>query len=248
MARGSRGVGLKWKIIGTFVGLITLLGILVVGLVYYLTGRTLRTQLDQRASAIATNLSDVAAAHVVVKNVMALHALVTKYAILKGQGVAYVFIEDGQGEVIAHSVGGAFPRELWERLSFDARRKEDRRELMFRGGKVYETRAPILEGQVGTVHVGIRGDVVEEEIQRALLPLVGIIALVLAVGSGVSVLLARGIIRPILRLTQIADKISMGDLDTPVGVESTDEIGDLAQSVERMRASLKAAMARLSRG
>jgi HAMP domain-containing protein len=39
----------------------------------------------------------------------------------------------------------------------------------------------------------------------------------------------------------------MGDLETPVRVESNDEIGDLAYSLERMRASLKAAMARLSR-
>jgi HAMP domain-containing protein len=65
-------------------------------------------------------------------------------------------------------------------------------------------------------------------------------------GVALSALLARGIVRPILRLTEVADKISKGDLETPVGVETRDEIGDLALSLGRMRASLKAAMARLT--
>jgi HAMP domain-containing protein len=47
-------------------------------------------------------------------------------------------------------------------------------------------------------------------------------------------------------LTEVADKISKGDLETPVGVETRDEIGDLARSLGRMRASLKAAMMRLT--
>jgi HAMP domain-containing protein len=48
-------------------------------------------------------------------------------------------------------------------------------------------------------------------------------------------------------LKELADKVSMGDLETSVAIESNDEIGDLAHSLERMRASLKAAMGRLSR-
>jgi hypothetical protein len=53
--------GLKRKIITTFSGLILVLGFLVIGVVYYLTGNALRKQVDLRATAIATNLSDAAA-------------------------------------------------------------------------------------------------------------------------------------------------------------------------------------------
>jgi HAMP domain-containing protein len=118
--------------------------------------------------------------------------------------------------------------------------------LTLRGKAVYETRVPILGGQAGTAHIGVWGDGVEGEIRRALLPLAGIIVALLLAGVALSALLARGILRPILRLTQVADKISKGDLETPVGVETRDEIGDLARSLGRMRASLKAAMMRLS--
>lgn len=244
MAQESRGVGLMWKITGAFVGMTTLFGLLVVSIVYELTGRALRDRLDQQASVIATNLSDAAAGHVVVKDLLQLDALVTKYARL--EGVAYAFIEDGKGKIVAHSLG-TFPEELREPSASDALREAHRRELNFQGKAVYETRMPILEGQLGAAHVGIWGEAVEREIQRTLLPLIGIIAIALFASGVLSVLLARRFVRPILRLTQVADKISLGDLETPVGIESRDEIGELACSLERMRSSLKAAMLRLSR-
>jgi HAMP domain-containing protein len=115
---------------------------------------------------------------------------------------------------------------------------------------VHETAVPILEGQLGRVHVGFWADAVQTEIQRALLPIVGIIAVVPLVGALLSFLLAHWIVRPIVSLREIADKVTMGDLETSVGgecVSSPDEIGDLARSLERMRSSLRAAMLRLGR-
>jgi HAMP domain-containing protein len=121
--------------------------------------------------------------------------------------------------------------------------------LSLRGKKVYETRTPILEGQLGAAHIGIWGEAVATEIYRAFLPMVTLIAMGLLVAVMFSVFLARGIIGPIRRLTDMAGKMSTGNLETPfVEIESQDEIGELARSLERMRASLKAAMTRLSGG
>jgi methyl-accepting chemotaxis protein len=231
-----------WKIVGTLAGVIALFGLLVLVVVHQLTVRMFRAQVDQRGLAIATTLSDAAAGNVIGRNSLELHVLVTKYALL--EGVAYAFIRDGKGEIVAQSLA-VIPEELRESLSIDGRRQAQQQELALRGKAVYETRVPILGGRAGTAHVGIWGDSVEREIRRALLPLIGIILFLLVVGVALSALLARGIVRPILRLTQVADRISKGDLETPVGVDTRDEIGDLARSLGRMRASLKAAMVRL---
>jgi HAMP domain-containing protein len=239
----SRRIGLMWKIMGTLTGVIVLFGLLVLGLVSHLTGKALRTQLDKRALAIVTTLSDAAGGHVIARNPLELHALITKYSLL--DGVAYAIIRDGKGEIMAQSLA-VLPAELKEALSLDGRRQAQQRELTLRGKAVYETRVPILGGQAGTAHVGIWGDGVEEEIRSALFPLAGITLALLAAGVALSALLARAIIRPILRLTRVADKISKGDLETPIGVATRDEIGDLALSLGRMRTSLKAAMVRLS--
>lgn len=239
----SRRIGLMGKIVGTLAGVIVLFGLLVLGVVYHLTGSAMRGQLDQRALAIVTTMSDAAAGHVIARNALELHALAAKYALL--DGVAYAVIRDGKGEIVAQSLA-TLPAELKEAFSLDARRQPERRELSLRGKAVYETRVPILGGQAGTAHIGIWGDGVEAEIRRTLLPLATIVGALLLAGVALSALLARGIVRPIIQLTEVADKISKGDLETPVGVETSDEIGDLARSLGRMRASLKAAMARLT--
>jgi len=239
VAQESQGFGLTWKVIIGLVSMITLLGLLIVGVVYQLTSGALQDQFDQQAFAIATNLKDAAAVHVARKNILELYGLVRNYALL--QGVEYVFIENGKGEVIAHTLG-AFPPELM--VSTEGRRQAQRRALRFREKIVYETSIPILGGQVGAVHLGMQGDFVEGEIRRALLPMIGIITAILLAGIVLSSLLAWEMTRPIRRLRHMADRMSKGDLDTPVGIgiESHDEIGDLARSLERMRSSLKAAM------
>jgi HAMP domain-containing protein len=247
MDHESRRVGLRWKIGGIYTSVMVVLGVFVIGAVYQLTQGTLRDQLDKRAFAIATNFSDAAAGHIAGRNLLALHALATKYTLL--DGVAYSFVADAKGEIVAHTLG-AFPSQLREGLSVGTKRHVQQRESSIGNRRVYETAMPILEGQMGTVHVGFWADAIQKEIQRALVPIVGIVAIVPFVGALLSFLLAHWIVRPIVGLTRVADKVTMGDLDTSVSrecVRSGDEIGELARSLERMRSSLKAAMFRLGR-
>jgi HAMP domain-containing protein len=56
---------------------------------------------------------------------------------------------------------------------------------------------------------------------------------------------ARSVIHPIRHLSEIADKISMGELDTPIEIKEKGEVGALAESIERMQTSVKAAIERL---
>lgn len=56
---------------------------------------------------------------------------------------------------------------------------------------------------------------------------------------------ANAISAPLRRLVEVADAISLGDLSRPVKAERHDEIGELAQALERMRFSLDNAISRL---
>jgi HAMP domain-containing protein len=247
MSKESRRVGLKWKIAGVYTGMILILAVVLIAATYHLTDKILRDQLDKRALAIATNLSDAAAGHIVGRNLLALHTLARKYTLL--DGVAYAFITDDKGEIVAHTFG-ALPAEIRQGPSSAEERQVRRRELSVEGKTVYETRVPILEGQAGGVHVGFWSDAAQIEIRSALLPIIAVIAVVLVVGALFSFLMAHWIVRPIVGLTMVADKVTKGDLETSVSgefIESRDEIGDLARSLERMRSSLRAAMLRLNR-
>src|SRR6266404_9732430 len=246
MDRESRRVGLKWKIAGIYAGVMLILASLVIVGIYQVTKNTLREQLDRHALAIATNLTDAAAGYIVGKNLLALNALASKYTL--HDGVAYTFIQNSRGEILAQTLG-SFPAEFRQGLPI-AGQRQVRRELSLNGRTVREIGLPVLGGQLGTVYVGFWDDAVEREIQSALLRIIGIIALVPVVGALLSFLVAHWIVRPIVDLTEIADKVTHGDLDASVSGESAnarDEIGELARSLERMRSSLKAAMLRLNR-
>jgi HAMP domain-containing protein len=232
--------GLKWKISSTFSGLIFVLGLLVIGIVYFFTGNALQKHVDLRAAAIATNLADASAGFVSRKSSLELDALVAKYGRL--DGVAYAFVQDAKGEVLASSVQ-PFPAELKEAGGSVA----PTRTISLRGKSVYETRSPVLDGQLGVVRVGLWAEAVQDDMRTTLLPIIGLIFVCLAIGVGLSVMLASRTIKPILELKTIADEISRGKLDASVSIQSDDEVGELGRSLERMRASLKAAMVRLNR-
>jgi HAMP domain-containing protein len=232
--------GLRWKISVTFGGLILVLGLMVIGIVYHFTGSALQKQVDLRSAAIATNLADAAAGLVSKKSTLELDAMIAKYGRL--DGVAYALVQDPKGEILASSMQ-PFPAELKDSTSDTA----TSRITKVRGKQVYETRATVLEGRLGTARVGLWAETVQEDMRATLLPIVGLIVACLALGIGLSIMLASRTIRPILDLKAIADDISRGRLDTSVAIQTNDEVGELGRSLERMRASLKAAMVRLNR-
>ena len=234
------------SLIGTvrrnLVALIAILGLIIAGIIYYFLGRILRERFEQQASVIAITLADSAAGHVVSRDVLQLRTLVAKYGRL--DGVAYALIQDREGNVVANSLG-VIPPGIQEDFPSGQQRDVGQRTLTLQEKVVYESKEPILEGQLGNVRLGIWADTVQREIYQGFLLLLGPITLVLIAAAAVAVLLAGQLIGRFRRLMEIASRMSTGDLDTPVRAESQDEFGELTHSLERMRASLKAAMMRL---
>jgi C4-dicarboxylate-specific signal transduction histidine kinase len=76
------------------------------------------------------------------------------------------------------------------------------------------------------------------------------ISVAAAIGFGLlsvlaAYIIARGITKPLVQLTEVADRISLGELDARVQIERKDEIGDLAEALRRMQTSLQTAIERL---
>ena len=56
---------------------------------------------------------------------------------------------------------------------------------------------------------------------------------------------ARAVATPIKKLTEVAERMSLGDLNMKINISSKDEIGLLAQAIKLMQTSLRLAMERL---
>ena len=194
LSRSWQGLSVDWKV------MIPVLGILFVIVLNQLMSRALRIQMDESAAIMATNLSDAAAGYIASKEALQLKTTVTKYARLSR--VAYAFVKDREGKVIAQSLA-AFAPELQEDLTSDQRRNPNRRVLKLQGKSVYETREPILDGQLGTAHIGIWADAVEREIDQTLFMFVWPITLGLLAFVTLAVFLARPLIRSVRRLIEL---------------------------------------------
>lgn len=70
--------------------------------------------------------------------------------------------------------------------------------------------------------------------------ILGVIAVLVA--WGIAILVARGITRPILRLVEVTNMISKGDLSQRADINLNDEVGDLARSFNKMTDKLSMAI------
>jgi HAMP domain-containing protein len=77
--------------------------------------------------------------------------------------------------------------------------------------------------------------------------LIFVLAVVLIILLAVIYLYSFSVVRPIRYLSEVADKISMGDMNATVDIKAKGEIGLLAESIERMQTSVKAAIERLQK-
>lgn len=98
----------------------------------------------------------------------------------------------------------------------------------------------IIGAQIVSVPMSLPLKMAKQAESTMLASLVGVFVFLLVL---LNVLLWFSIIRPIRRLSKMADAVSTGDLDVPeVKVRSRDEVGVLAGSFNRMRISLVKAL------
>lgn len=100
---------------------------------------------------------------------------------------------------------------------------------------------------VGYVGVAIKESWFSAVINRVLLIIVAIFVVVLGLAIFAAFYFSQRLTQPIIQLTEASNRISLGELDEAIAVGGSDEIGQLAESLERMRISLKSAIERLRR-
>jgi HAMP domain-containing protein len=116
------------------------------------------------------------------------------------------------------------------------------------GERMWDVSSPILvKGKHwGAFRIGVSMERIAAKQRTLILTLTGIFVAFALITIATVYLVIERAMRPVTELTAAADAISMGDgLDTPIRSQSTDEIGQLTKTVERLRVSMKAAMSRL---
>lgn len=116
------------------------------------------------------------------------------------------------------------------------------------GERVWDVSSPIfVKGRHwGVFRVGVSRTSIARHIRTLAIQLAVVFSFLAVVTIGFIFLMLRRSMRPLERLATLAGEISTGEgLDQPIKPASADEIGQMAKSLNRLRASLQAAMGRL---
>ncbi len=162
----------------------------------------------------------------------------------------YTFLLDENGEVIAH------PNEDFTRSRVDMNNHQALQALAqgkafsiyadYSGKKVVAVAQKTRQGwtMISQQDYSEAFGLIEQEKFKAILLLLGTLIAVIVVAMIVS----RRLTTPIRELTTVAEQYSLGKLSLRIaGLDRTDEIGQLAQAVERLGTSIRLAIERLQK-
>lgn len=232
-----RHIRVQYKILGLVVGVVLLLSSMIVWQMGNILTNNLRDQLDKRAVSIGSDVAARATNELLINNTYAVYELLQN-TLKNNEGVLYLFIVDPHGNVLAHTFGEAFPKEL---LKANAVAGTDKYHLtVFRTevGVVRDVAVPILNGKLGVARVGMD----ENGLQKAVLLMTWNLLLIALFVSGLgivaAVLLTRVLTQPIRELVSLTQRVTQGELDVQGMVHTQDEIGVLTEAFNQMTISL----------
>lgn len=231
-------LSLRTKIMICCIGLVALLDLMVVIFVRGRLSRALRAEYIAKGRNMSGNLA-VRSEHLVLTEDFVSLLKLVKDLKDSDEDVRYAYVIDRRGRVLAHTFAGGFPRDL---VGINSPKSGDtyKRELLdtIEGGWVHDVAVPILQGKVGSAHVGISERRIGRTISHFTRALVAIAGFVLLVAVGLSGALSWLVTQPVRRLIKASQKIRDGQLGHQVVITTKDEVGELVESFNQMSAEL----------
>lgn len=224
--RVAARTNVRTKIAGIPAMLVLLVGVLMALLVRFDTQSTLRRELDERGSAIAREAAGSATDLILVNDVYGLSRLVTRTQ-EANPDVRYVMVLDAEGETVAHTFTEGIPEDL--PVSGLGTRTLDSDE-----GVIRDVAAPVFDGTLGEVRIGLTETGLQQKVATATWRVVVITALVLLLALAAGLALAGRVSAPIQELVEATRRVAAGATGYRAVPRADDEIGVLARSFNEM--------------
>jgi two-component system NtrC family sensor kinase len=202
--------------LGALVLLTTVTVVLLFGSInlYWVRLRTteaLTGELEKRALHVAEAVAQQAVDAILVEDRLLLKHLVEETRSLDAE-IAYIFLVGPSGELAAHTFDGGFPAELLTANQLPADRHYMVRRIVDAQGREQPIRdlvVPIAGGYAGFAHVGFRESLILSGVRLIERAVAGMVAVFIVLGLVASILFARLVSRPLLRLTAAAGEVNL---------------------------------------
>lgn len=150
------------------------------------------------------------------------------------EGVAYVLVIDADQAAIAHTFVPRIPRQVQALKDIHISSAIVRELKIPAWGTFIDISVPILTGIGGYVHVGIDKGLIVAQILSAIIQQVLLIFLLFLLSAIATYILIQRVSQPLTQLTEYAEKLAAHDFTATVNIQSNDEIGLLATTMQSM--------------
>ena len=213
-------------------------GILISSLVTHRYGAALLEGAAAQADNIAHKLALDAADKILINDLVAVQKLLDDQ-IYSNPAVAYLFVMK-DGRILAHTFASGIPLEL-----IDANQPQDsdkghlNKIISEDGERFLDIAWPVFSGKAGTLRLGFSEKPYRQRVTRLWFQMMSMTLAILMVALIVSYLFIMRLTRPLQTLSQAAEKIDAGNLETHVNVRGRAEVSKLAASFNGMLQRLR---------
>jgi sensor histidine kinase regulating citrate/malate metabolism len=225
----------------TMFGIFLLFGLIAVS-VSALCISTVDTQLsaeyEANSRAIAQSIANSSMDIILNRDLSTLQSLIDQFKEI--QGIKYIYITDEHGDILAHTFVPGVPKEI---AGGDQQVTATAQRSLAGIGDFIEVASPILDGVIGSVHVGMDQGAVALKIRAAIARQAYLLAIIFVLSVVAAYVLVNLAARPLARLGGYARQLAAPDAPgamTPGEVEAllerNDEVGQLARVVRHLAA------------
>lgn len=231
------GLSIYKKMISVLISTLILLGLLLGILMWNSIETSMSQQFEKRGVEITMRLASLSTEHILFNDPYALYEVANEVK-NSSEDIRYVLITDHKGRLLAHTFQDGIPKGILTVNPAGDAAEYHIEKIDTNEGMMLDILAPIEHGKVGYARVGISVKYINSLIGNKLRDMIAITLLVCVVAALLTAKLTANITRPIGELVAAAREIARGNLESRVGVNTKDEIGELAADFNNMAESL----------
>jgi len=203
----------------------------------------LKQSLLDKGQSLASYIAKLSRDQLIMKDYIQLDAIVKE--VNKDPEVAYAVVIDVDGRILTSLAASINMQIKGVKTALDRLSKDTdlvKNDAIKNTADIAEFSMPIdIEGEkLGTLTLGLSEHKIQSQIMKTIVFVIAVnVAMALLLGATLYIASKRLILRPIMKLTEMSQRIARGEIFQNVDVTSRDEMGRLLQSFSEMSAYLK---------
>jgi signal transduction histidine kinase len=234
------GWSLRKKILFALIGLLLISGLFKILITRIILLRFLKDEFKNKGVAVARGLAANSQVGILTWNIARLKELIENEK-KSDNDIAYIFITDSSGSIIAHTFHKGFPVELAGVNNIENNRDFKVQLLDTQIGFIYDIAVPVFSEKslLGLVRIGIMYSSVQKIVNTVNTIFISTTLFIVLIGIFLSYKISGMITKPVLQLVNAAKLIEKGDFSARISVLTQDEVGRLAAVFNEMASNLE---------